>query len=125
MYFVESTPELTHKFISQTLQPGPSVTLTCASLGHPSPSITWIRDGQPLSTHSNHYSPSRISVGSWIDGNGQVVGQVNISSVSVLDGGLYECEASNRIGRVTHRSRLNVYGKERYLLHYHISIQNI
>lgn len=51
------------------------------------------------------------SIGSWVDVGGRVVGQVNMTSVTAQDGGLYECTASNDVGRVSHMARLNVFGK--------------
>ena len=51
------------------------------------------------------------SIGSWVDMGGHVVGQVNMSSVTAHDGGLYQCTASSDVGRVTHMARLNVFGE--------------
>ncbi|GIX66620.1 down syndrome cell adhesion molecule-like protein 1 homolog [Caerostris extrusa] len=40
----------------------------------------------------------------------EVVSYVNITSVRPEDGGLYECEASNDVGKATHSARVNVFG---------------
>ena len=136
--FTDSPPEFVHTFIEQTLQSGPSVSLTCSALGHPAPVITWTHDGKPLvntqkhnknfnqdysdigssyksdsnenSGNNRHYSRG-VSIGSWVDLGGRIVGQVNMTSVTPMDGGLYECIASNDVGRVSHMARLNVFGK--------------
>ena len=102
---------MVHTFIEQTLQPGPAITLTCAALGHPTPAISWFLDGRPLMGVQSHYGSSRISLGTWQNPGGQMVGQVNISSVNEEDGGLYECKASNILGSASHQARLNIFGK--------------
>ena len=53
----------------------------------------------------------RILVGQYVTVHGEVVSHVNISQVSVQDGGLYQCTASNRAGDSSHSARLNIYGK--------------
>jgi Immunoglobulin domain len=34
-----------YKFIEQTMQPGPSVSLKCSATGNPPPEISWKLDG--------------------------------------------------------------------------------
>jgi hypothetical protein len=41
-------PQLLYKFIYQTMQPGPPVSLKCIATGNPTPHITWHLDGFPL-----------------------------------------------------------------------------
>ena len=53
----------------------------------------------------------RLLVGQYVTVHGEVVSHVNISQVSVQDGGLYQCQASNRAGSAAHSARLNIYGK--------------
>ena len=53
----------------------------------------------------------RLLVGQYVTVHGEVVSHVNISQVSVQDGGLYQCQASNRAGSAGHSARLNIYGK--------------
>ncbi len=57
--------------------------------------------------------------------HGDVVSHVNISKVSVQDGGLYECTASNRAGSVRHSARLNVYGKLFYWFDLHVNCKHL
>ncbi|XP_049302863.1 Down syndrome cell adhesion molecule-like protein Dscam2 [Bactrocera dorsalis] len=44
----EVAPQLIYKFIEQTIQPGPSVSLKCSASGNPTPKIVWHLDGFPL-----------------------------------------------------------------------------
>jgi Down syndrome cell adhesion molecule len=48
----EVYPQLVYRFIEQTMQPGPSVSLKCSASGNPTPQITWTLDGFPL-PHGN------------------------------------------------------------------------
>jgi len=41
-------PQLVYKFIRQTLQPGPPVSLKCIATGNPTPQLRWTLDGFPL-----------------------------------------------------------------------------
>ncbi|KAG7154055.1 Down syndrome cell adhesion molecule-like protein 2-like 8, partial [Homarus americanus] len=90
--------------IEQTVSPGSPVSLKCSAVGTPAPVITWTRDHQPLLT--SH----RTSVGSFRTELGEVVSHVNLSDVTVRDGGTYTCTAHNSVGSVAHSARLNVYG---------------
>ncbi|XP_042230764.1 Down syndrome cell adhesion molecule-like protein Dscam2 isoform X2 [Homarus americanus] len=100
----ESAPQLRYTPIEQTVSPGSPVSLKCSAMGAPEPVITWTRDHQPL-------LPShRTSVGSFRTALGEVVSQVNLSSVTGREGGLYTCTASNTHGSLAHSARLNVYG---------------
>lgn len=47
----DSAPILEYRFISQTLQPGPSVSLKCIASGAPTPHVSWTLDGFPLPQH--------------------------------------------------------------------------
>ncbi|XP_042226508.1 Down syndrome cell adhesion molecule-like protein Dscam2 isoform X2 [Homarus americanus] len=100
----DSVPQLRYTPIEQTVSPGSPVSLKCSAVGTPAPVITWTRDHQPL-------LPSlRTNVGSFRAALGEVVSQVNLSSVTGREGGLYTCTASNTHGSVSHSARLNVYG---------------
>ena len=50
-------------------------------------------------------------IGQYVTVHGDVISHVNISHVTVEDGGEYTCTAENRAGRSWHSARLNVYGK--------------
>ncbi|XP_068242240.1 cell adhesion molecule Dscam2-like [Palaemon carinicauda] len=100
----DSKPVLQYRFIEQTIQPGPSVSLKCSAVANPTPSITWMLDGLPIP------QSDRVVVGVQEGNRGEVVGHVNISHTRVEDGGRYQCTASNVAGSVYHRANLNIYG---------------
>ncbi|CAL4103522.1 unnamed protein product, partial [Meganyctiphanes norvegica] len=102
----DSAPVWEYRFISQTLQPGPSVSLKCIATGSPTPRITWALDGYPLTQHQ-----SRVVVGQQQAGvGGTVVSHVNLTTARVEDGGSYSCTAENQAGTTMHSARLNIYG---------------
>ncbi|KAA0202807.1 hypothetical protein HAZT_HAZT010652 [Hyalella azteca] len=49
-------------------------------------------------------------MGQYVSAHGDVISHVDISSVRVADGGLYQCTAHNTAGQAHHSARLNVYG---------------
>ncbi|KAJ8667920.1 hypothetical protein QAD02_009583, partial [Eretmocerus hayati] len=97
-------PQIRSAFQEETLQPGPSVFLKCTASGNPTPEITWELDGKKLS------NTERFQVGQYVTVNGDVVSNLNISSIHTNDGGLYKCIASSKVGSAEHSARLNVYG---------------
>ena len=50
-------------------------------------------------------------MGSFRTALGQVVSHVNLSDVTVREGGIYTCTAHNAHGVQAHTARLNVYGE--------------
>lgn len=48
-------PQLVYKFIQQTLQPGPAVSLKCIATGNPTPHISWRLDGLALPSNTDRY----------------------------------------------------------------------
>ncbi|XP_073949185.1 Down syndrome cell adhesion molecule 1 isoform X9 [Choristoneura fumiferana] len=96
-------PLIRHSFGEQTLRSGPFLRLKCVASGNPIPEITWLLDGEKLS------SGERLQIGRrTADGN--VESHLNISSVHTNDGGLYSCIASSKVGSASHSARVNVYG---------------
>nr|XP_031839913.1 Down syndrome cell adhesion molecule-like protein Dscam2 isoform X3 [Nomia melanderi] len=100
----EIAPQLVYRFIEQTMQIGPSVSLKCSAAGNPTPQISWLLDGFPLPQND------RLLIGQYVTVYGDVISHVNISSVKSEDGGEYECIASSRAGEARHSARLNIYG---------------
>ncbi|XP_020714029.1 Down syndrome cell adhesion molecule-like protein Dscam2 [Ceratitis capitata] len=100
----EVAPQLIYKFIEQTIQPGPSVSLKCSASGNPTPKIVWHLDGFPLPNND------RLMIGQYVTMFGDVISHVNISAVKSEDGGEYECKAISRAGEASHAARLNIYG---------------
>lgn len=101
----EIAPQLVYRFIEQTMQPGPSVSLKCSAAGNPTPQISWLLDGFPLPQND------RLLIGQYVTVYGDVISHVNISAVKPEDGGEYECIASSRAGEARHSARLNIYGE--------------
>ncbi|XP_050450848.1 cell adhesion molecule Dscam2-like isoform X3 [Cataglyphis hispanica] len=100
----DAAPQLLYKFIEQTMQPGPSVSLKCIAMGNPTPHFSWTLDGFPLPQND------RFMIGQYVTVHGDVISHVNISAVRVEDGGEYRCSAVNRVAKVHHEARLNIYG---------------
>uniref|UniRef100_A0A3B4A2X5 Ig-like domain-containing protein n=1 Tax=Periophthalmus magnuspinnatus TaxID=409849 RepID=A0A3B4A2X5_9GOBI len=83
-----------------TLQVGSSVTLQCEARGVPPPTLTWFKDGQPLSLHRNLL----------LDGQET---RLQLPDVAPGDAGLYSCVASNQAGSSTKGFNLTVLGNIR------------
>ena len=48
MSLADASPVLSYRFIDQTLQPGPPVSLKCSARGSPTPRISWTLNGFKL-----------------------------------------------------------------------------
>ena len=70
--------------------------LTCKANGTPTPEIRWIRNGQ-------YHSGSSLTQ----DG----ILELDLGTVSRLDGGVYTCEAKNRAGKTRKNTTLDVLCK--------------
>ncbi|CAG7821710.1 unnamed protein product [Allacma fusca] len=100
----DSPPKFLYRFIEQSLQPGPAISLKCSASGNPTPQISWLLDGFELP------KSDRFLMGQYANVYGDVISHVNITSVQVEDGGQYECIATNRAGKEVHAAALNIYG---------------
>ncbi|KAJ8413768.1 hypothetical protein AAFF_G00063660 [Aldrovandia affinis] len=78
-----------------TVIQGSLVTLTCEARGVPPPSLSWLKDGQPLSLHRNLL----------LDGHET---RLRLPDVSPTDAGQYSCVASNQAGSSTKTFNLTV-----------------
>ncbi|KAM3610982.1 uncharacterized protein V6R79_011806 [Siganus canaliculatus] len=78
-----------------TVVQGSLVTLTCEARGIPPPTLTWMKDGQPLSLHRNLL----------LDGQET---RLQLPDVAPTDAGLYSCVASNQAGSSTKSFNLTV-----------------
>lgn len=87
-------------FQPQSVRIGDSVILTCRILaGIPAPNVVWARrDGRPLTlrTKETYDGPDLVSI------------DYLISSITIQDGGQYECRASNVVGGVTQTTAIHV-----------------
>ncbi|XP_055367591.1 hemicentin-1 [Betta splendens] len=78
-----------------TVVQGSLVTLTCEARGVPPPTLTWMKDGQPLSLHHNLLLDGRET-------------RLQLPDVAPSDAGLYSCVASNQAGSSTKSFNLTV-----------------
>ncbi|XP_074599693.1 cell adhesion molecule Dscam1-like [Brevipalpus obovatus] len=100
----DERPRFLETFHDTMTEPKSRISLKCIATGNPLPQITWTLDGGPIA--ENH----RVRVGDFVSNEGLVNSFVNITSITVREGGLYSCAASN--GRYTahHSARITVYG---------------
>ena len=77
---------------------GKSAVLHCHTTGSPTPQLEWVKDGVPL--------PQSFRIR--FQNNKQIL---NISRLEIQDSGLYECQASNKVGSVTARNNVSVFGE--------------
>lgn len=82
---------------SVTIVQGSLVTLSCEARGVPPPTLTWLKDGHPLSLHRNRL----------LDGQET---RLQLPDVTPSDAGLYSCVASNQAGSSTKTFNLTVLG---------------
>lgn len=79
---------------------GKSISLECEVQGIPQPTVTWMKDGRPLTTGK----------GVEILDEGRIL---QLKNVHVSDTGRYVCVAMNVAGMTDKRYDLSVHGKER------------
>lgn len=74
---------------------GSDVTFTCKATGSPAPSVTWLKNGEPLGQQSD-----------------QGPGDQQLSLVAVVpaDAGIYSCLVVNEVGEVSKAFHLVVMG---------------
>ncbi|KFP01647.1 Hemicentin-1, partial [Calypte anna] len=73
------------------------VTLQCIANGIPSPSITWLKDGQPVNTARGNIR---------LESSGRVL---QVAKALLEDAGRYTCVATNAAGEAQHHIRLHVH----------------
>ena len=83
---VSVAPQLTVLETSITVVEGSEVTLSCSATGHPTPTVTWQRNGGEVPSDS---TPNLSSEG------GEGAGSLTISPVRGEDGGDWECVGTN------------------------------
>ena len=79
--------EITAHPYDVTVIEGINVSLSCNAAGNPEPTITWTKDGSPISNNSRISSPQEK--------------QLTITNVNRTDSGEYRCVAGNSLGNDT------------------------
>ncbi|XP_073791472.1 protein turtle homolog B isoform X12 [Danio rerio] len=74
---------------------GGSITLSCTAFGNPKPSVSWLREGNPVQDSTKY----KVSDGS-----------LTLVSISREDRGAYTCRAYSEQGEAVHTTRLLVQG---------------
>lgn len=97
-------PYLISTFKDSVVSPGASVELGCSAKGKPRPSMSWMRDGEPISTSD------KIRIESDVVTGGKVRSKVRIKNILVEDSGVFQCIVENRLGNVSHSENIQVYG---------------
>ena len=87
-------PETVEDPKNQTVVAGFNVTLNCTAKGSPMPSITWIKDNDPLAIQSN---PRIKYIKTALDDK-QIHSQLVIEDAKKKDEGKYHCVANNTVG---------------------------
>ncbi|KAG1677259.1 Down syndrome cell adhesion molecule-like protein Dscam2 [Nymphon striatum] len=121
-------PKISKTFKSLRLKPGETLTLHCSASGDPLPTILWkIRDSIVEESGMTHIQSEEI--------NGEVTSTLSVSGITNSDGGIYKCEAVNKISKAFHTEIIQVYGPpkvwpisnktvikgDRVVLHCHVS----
>lgn len=88
-YLLLSAPVITRPPKNATVLLQRRYALPCESSGNPKPKITWFFNGNTLNSRGSNY---RISSQS---------GSLRFSRVNVNNGGFYQCQARNKLGKVT------------------------
>ena len=87
-------PETVEDPKNQTVVAGFNVTLNCTAKGSPMPSITWIKNNDPLAVQSN----PRIKYIQTVHDDKQIHSQLVIEGAKKEDKGKYHCVANNTVG---------------------------
>ncbi|XP_054713433.1 cell adhesion molecule Dscam2-like [Uloborus diversus] len=104
LFVTEDAPTFIFTFPELATHPGSSISLKCSASGNPLPQITWLVDGYSI-PEAYH-----IRVGDYVSDERTVNSYVNITSVTVEDGGTYHCIAQNGVRMIDHAARLNIFG---------------
>ncbi|XP_076348173.1 cell adhesion molecule Dscam1-like [Tachypleus tridentatus] len=96
-------PTFKETFKSITVEPGSTLSEVCI-FRKPLPEVRWVLDDYPIPGHL------RFSIGDYVSSKAQVISYVNVTHIRVEDGGYYKCQASNDVGTVWNREKINVIG---------------
>ncbi|XP_076325843.1 cell adhesion molecule Dscam1-like isoform X3 [Tachypleus tridentatus] len=97
-------PRLKSHFSSMVVDPGSQVSLSCKAVGNPLPQVTWSTYHEPIQ------DSNRIRVGDYVSRDGAVISFVNFTRIEAIDGGVYQCTATNNNGIENHQAQVSVFG---------------
>uniref|UniRef100_T1IM02 Down syndrome cell adhesion molecule-like protein Dscam2 n=1 Tax=Strigamia maritima TaxID=126957 RepID=T1IM02_STRMM len=100
----ENQPKIIKKFEEKILNPGDNVHLECEATSNPIAKITWSLDDQNLSTVD-------VSINERKENADTIVSELILKKVTVENGGVYRCAATNEAGSDSFGARVNIYGK--------------
>uniref|UniRef100_T1JES4 Ig-like domain-containing protein n=1 Tax=Strigamia maritima TaxID=126957 RepID=T1JES4_STRMM len=105
IYFIsENQPKIIKKFEEKILNPGDNVHLECEATSNPIAKITWSLDDQNLSA-------ADVTINERKENADTIVSELILKKVTVENGGVYRCAATNEAGSDSFGARVNIYGK--------------
>ena len=105
------SPHITEHPTSMTVPKNEPLTLNCKAEGIPEPEISWFKDGQPILTSPASPQSHRVLLPA-----GSLFFLKVVQNKKEHDGGVYWCEATNKVGKTRSRNAtLEVAGKKKIL----------
>ncbi|KAG1647293.1 Down syndrome cell adhesion molecule [Nymphon striatum] len=99
-------PTIVKVFKTQHRRPGQSVTLECAATGDPLPQIQWTLRDSLIKKSFGINIENKVEAGkSW--------SKLTINTLQILNGGIYQCIAINKVGKDIYSNTIHVYGPPR------------
>jgi len=100
---VEGKPRFTDSFLVATPRNGTKLTLECAAMGRPLPSISWLENSIQLKNQSHGIQIKNKVAGDILSS------KLTIQSIAYWNNGSFTCVASNRHGSVKHTAPVHVH----------------
>jgi len=72
--------------------------LNCSAIGSPAPNITWFLNDSPILSNDTRRSGSRL-------------GGLRVEAAGRQDGGIFQCTATNPLGKISAIAKVNVLSK--------------
>uniref|UniRef100_A0A8C7E9A3 Neural cell adhesion molecule L1-like protein n=1 Tax=Nothoprocta perdicaria TaxID=30464 RepID=A0A8C7E9A3_NOTPE len=94
---VEEPPQWIKEPESGVYSVGTNLVLLCEAFGNPEPTIEWKLNGMPIDSKYNPFSSLVISAT-----------EISLTNLQIQDSAVYQCEASNKHGRILASANVNV-----------------
>lgn len=91
-------------FVESVSDIGISKNIFCEAVGNPLPDFKWFLDTVEVKNSSH------IIIKNEIDNNGSIKSNLLLINTRKEHGGLYTCEATNRVGKSRYAARVNIHG---------------